>query len=183
MEQNPRIQGFKTKQQNTYVSNYDLVTLLHKKHKNDNSSAFYMDEINFNYQISSKSFYRNSKFIYVIRSPEQCLSQIINFFNYKPISAARYYSFRLRRICEMASYTKDAVLLTFDDLMNGRGIEFINNYLELKKPIEFNPSVLEEYDQKTIVDRLESTLRSEIYDNYERYLYFLRNQSLLQTRL
>ena len=83
----------------------------------------------------------------------------------------------------MASYTKDAVLLTFDDLMNGRGIEFINNYLELKKPIEFNPSVLEEYDQKTIVDRLESTLRSEIYDNYERYLYFLRNQSLLQTRL
>ena len=62
------------------------------------------------------------------------------------------------------------------DCYNGVRLHGSLNY---KTPNKF----IEEYNQKTIVDRLESTLRSEIYDNYERYLYFLRNQSLLQTRL
>ena len=180
MEQNPRIQGYKS--DNVYESNYNLVSLFHKKHKMNNSSSYYMDEILFNYQISSKSFYKNSKFIYLVRNPEQCVSQIVYYMKYKPQNAVRYYAYRMRRLCEMARETKDAVFLTFDELYEGKGTDLINDYLDLRFPIDFNPLTLDVYRKKVTVDLLGSTLRSQICDSYERYLYFLRNQSLRQLR-
>jgi len=137
-----------------------------------------MDEINFNYQISTKNVYSSCKFIYVLRSPEQCIPQIISSFGYRPLCAVRYYTFRLRRICEMARNTPGAVLLTFDDLLNDRGADLINDYLELVKPIDFNPNNFAVYKNTVSDDLLGSVLRSQAYDKYERYLYFLKNQSL-----
>lgn len=180
MEQNARIQGYKSKNDNIYESNANLVSLFSKNHKMNNSSSIYMDEILFNHQICSKSLYRSAKFIYLIRNPEQCVSQIVAYGKYKPEFAARYYTFRLRRLCEMASKTPGAVFLTFDQLSNGFGTDLINNYLELKFPIEFSPNSVQIYNKKVNTDLLGSVLRSQIYDSYERYLYFLKNQSLRQ---
>jgi hypothetical protein len=180
MEQNARIEGYKSKNDNVYESNANLVSLFSKKHKMNNSSSIYMDEILFNHQICSKSLYKSAKFIYLIRDPEKCVSQIVAYHKYKPEFAAKYYTFRLRRLCEMASKTPGAVFLTYDQLCNGFGVDLISNYLELKFPIEFNPNSVQIYSNKFSTDLLGSVLRSQIYDSYERYLYFLKNQSLLR---
>ena len=80
----------------------------------------------------------------------------------------------------MASKTPGSVFLTYDQLCNGFGVDLISNYLELKFPIEFNPNSVQIYSNKFSTDLLGSVLRSQIYDSYERYLYFLKNQSLLR---
>lgn len=182
MIKHSRIDGFRKDFPNTYDSNGSILRLFTNKHKANNNSSIYLDEIFYNFQISSKSLYNTSKFIYLIRSPEQSISQIIAYNKYTPENACRYYTFRLRRICEMASQTKDAVFLTFDELYEGKGVELINDYLELSKSIEFNPDSLNVYRKNLNAVLLESTLRSQICDSYERYLYFLRNQSLRQIR-
>jgi hypothetical protein len=178
MQQNPRIQGYKSKNLNNYESSMNIINLMSCRHKANNNSAIFMDEINFNYQISTKNVYSSCKFIYVLRSPEQCIPQIISNFGYRPLNAVRYYTFRLRRICEMARNTPGAVLLTFDDLLNDRGADLINDYLELVKPIDFNPNNFAVYKNTVSDDLLGSVLRSQACDKYERYLYFLKNQSL-----
>lgn len=183
MQRNTRIQGYKGKNLNYYESSMNIVNLMACKHKANNNSAIFMDEINFNHQISTKSVYSSCKFVYVVRSPEQCVPQIISNFKYSALNAVRYYTFRLRRICEMARNTPGAVLLTFDDLINDRGVDLINDYLELVKPIDFNPNSLASYKNSASADLLGSAIRSQVCERYERYLYFLRNQSLRQPRL
>lgn len=182
MQKNPRIQGYKNKNLNFYESSMNLVNLMSMRHKANNNSSIFLDEINFNHQISTKNVYSFCKFIYILRDPDQCLAQMVSSLRYSALGAARYYTFRLRRICEMSRNTPGAILLTFDDLLDGRGIDLINDYLELVRPIDFNPQKLSYYKNSASVDLLGSALRGQTWDQYERYLYFLKNQSLRRPR-
>jgi hypothetical protein len=93
-----------------------------------------VDKLVFNHQLVSTSFYNICNFIYMIREPKSALANIIQ----KGYSD-EYYAFRLRRMCEMAVKTPNAVLLTYDQLIDdekrGKKFKQIENMLNLKTPL------------------------------------------------
>jgi hypothetical protein len=182
---NPRIQGFMNNKYNDYGSFLSIYTMTLQEHKCTTRAAIYMDELLFNPQLSVKTAYEFCKFIYVVRPPEQTLNLMISNnlianSKSKPSYAVRYYTYRLRRICEMAKRTPGAVLLTFEDLKLGRGMDLLTDYLQLRQPVEFYPHYLQTLERNFSTELLDTNLRSEVNDTYERYLYFLKNLSHLQ---
>ena len=178
MDQHPRIQGFKRREGNLYGSLLSVINLANQDHKVKNKSAIYLDELLHNFQIYSKDLYKCCKFIYVIRRPEPTLNYMIAVDKKTPEFSILYYKYRIRRICEMAKRTPGAVFLTYDDLILNRGLNLIEEYLDLYQPIQFDPKLLENISLGSGTELLGSTLRSEIENIYEKYLYFLKNQSL-----
>src|SRR5262245_31898661 len=73
-------------------------------HTLDNTAAVWVDELQHNYQFSSKPLYSFCRFIYMVREAEPTLNSLVEA-GYKPESAMRYYCYRLRRMCEMARRT------------------------------------------------------------------------------
>lgn len=170
LDNNPRIQGFRTGK--SYVNFHSLESLTDQPHKLDNTAAIYMDELNFNYNLASKSLYSSCKFIYFIREARGSLEDLILNYKYYPAAAMRYYCYRLRRICEMSKNTPDAILLTWDNLHKKEGMELIEEYLNLRERLIVP-------DMSSIITK---TVPLEIVEKsqnaYERYLYFLKKQKL-----
>lgn len=140
-------------------------------HKCRDSSAVYGDHLLFNSSLSCKNLYEICRFIYVIRPPRAALNEIstIKDSGLKGAFAAKYYSFRLRRICEMARNTPGALLLTWDDMASGKAFVSIEEYLGLKAGLKteyhhFSAGLKDDFDEGLI---------SECEDAYERYYYYL----------
>lgn len=178
MNNHSRIQGYSGL--NRYLSCLQLLNLCEFNHKVKNRSAIYMDQIIYNHQISSEEIYKYCKFIYIIRRPEVPINFMISNDKIKSNFALLYYKFRMRRLCEMAKRTPGSILLTYDDLSEGKGLDLISEYLELPQPIEFSPLSLSSLNRSFGTDLLGKGHRLEVEDSYERYLYFLRNLSLRQ---
>ena len=125
-----------------------------KKHDNRFIDvAHTVDKLVLNHQLASKSFYDICKFIYMIREPKLALPHIIEH-GYSPDMAAEYYAFRLRRMCEMSLKTPNAVILSYDQLLNEKRIEKfkqIDTMLNLRSPLTpyFTPR---KSDQKSLLE-------------------------------
>ena len=180
MDNNSRIQGFTTGRPNEYPSFLSIYGLTLQDHKCDSRAAVYMDELLYNHQMCLKEALPLCRFIYVVRSPETTLNMLVSNNKMKPSFAVRYYTYRLRRICEMAKRTPGAILYTFEDLKVGRGLDLLTDYLQLRHPVEWHSEYLQTYDRSFSTELLGTTLRSAASDTYERYLYFLRSLSHLQ---
>lgn len=137
-------------------------------HKLDNSASFYGDLILFNKNFSCKAFYKFAKFIYFIHSPYQTLNRICLLNKLSENEAFKYYSFRLRRIYEMATYTKDAIITSHDDLINNKNYELIENYLNLKNKFSYN------FSEEQIENKISPSLMKKANDCYERYLFLFK---------
>lgn len=178
LNNHPRIQGFQFGKQNPYTSPLGLLNLSNKPHKMNNRSAIYMDELLKNQELSTKAAYKNCKFIYVVREPGPVLDFMVSNDRIKPIFAARYYSFRLRRLCEMAKRTPGAVLVTWEDLLTTRFLPMIEDYLELKQSINYDPQCLSSLQRTFSSDLVGASLRSDAESSHEKYLYFLKSQEI-----
>lgn len=178
LNQNPRIQGYKIASYNPYSNPVNLLTLTGQNHKLNNRSAIYMEELLYNHHLTTKVAYKECKFIYVIREPRSVLNFLINKNKMAPSFAVRHYRFRLRRIWEMAKKTPGAILLTWDDLAAGRGISMIDEYLNLKKPLAFNPLALNDLSKQFTSDLIDVNRRVECEDSFQKYLYSLKNLNL-----
>ena len=172
----PRIQGYKFATIAPYSNPLNLINLSTQKHKLNNRSSIHMDELLYNHQLSIRCAYKECKFIYVVKEPTQVLNCLISIDKMNPLFAARYYTYRLRRLCEMAKRTSNAVLLTGDDLLSNRGMNLIEEYLGLKQNIEFKSNLL---IQKSFSNNLiPLNLRSSTENAYQKYLFFLKNQNI-----
>lgn len=176
MNLHPRIQLYET---STYHSSMDLIALTKQSHKINNRSAIYLNELLFNYELCTKSAYTNCKFIYLIRSPEIVLGNLIEKQEMKLSCAVRYYTYRLRRLCEMAKRTPGAVLLTWDDLNSNRGINLIDEYLELKQPLIYDSVFLEQFKEENSV-KIKLEIKNSAEETYQKYLYWLKTNTLLK---
>ena len=58
-----KTQGFNYSEKNYYQSPLNFLSLTHENHKLHDSSALYMDVLNFNQQLSTKTAYEYCKFI------------------------------------------------------------------------------------------------------------------------
>ena len=173
MNLHPRIQLYET---STYYSSIDLITLTQQHHKMNNRSALYMNELLYNYEFCTKSAYTNCKFVYLIRSPEIVLGNLVEKEGMKLSCAVRYYTYRLRRLCEMAKRTPGAVLLTWEDLNANRGINLIDEYLELKTPIIYDSIFLEDFKEENNI-RISLEDKNEVSETYQKYLYWLKTNT------
>lgn len=174
LNSNPRchIQSSQTK----YSSPEDLEWLFASPHKCRDSSAVYGDHLLFNTSLSCKSLYESCIFIYLIRPARASLNEISTMKEHglEGQFAARHYSFRLRRICEMARKTEGALLLTWDDLASGRAFPSVEEHLGLRTQLKaghrhFNAGVGDDFDERLV---------SECQDAYERYYYYLARLKL-----
>lgn len=165
LNRNPRCEIHTTRVQ--YSSPESLNWMFARGHKMRNSSAVYGDHLLFNMSLSCRKLYEFCKFIYVIRPARHSLAEIMSE-EYGEEEAARYYTFRLRRISEMARRTPGAILATWDDLARGEITKKIESYLGLNVPLEpMNLSSTNADVRESLVERCQ--------DSYERYHYFLKN--------
>lgn len=166
---NPRCQIQSS--QARYSSPEDLEWLFATPHKCRDSSAIYGDHILFNPSFSCRNLYESCRFIYVIRPPRYSLNEICMDpdSGLKGRFAARYYAFRLRRMCEMARKTPGSLLLTWDDLSSGKAFPAIEDYLGLKSQLKV------EHHHFPLISRddFDERLLAECEDAYERYYYYL----------
>lgn len=147
----------------------DLDWLFANPHKCRNSSAIYGDHLLFNTSLSCRNLYDRCRFIYVVRPARASLNEIARSRKYLPKFAARYYSFRLRRMCETARRTTDSLFLTWDDLASGRAFSAVEEYLGLKKQLKAG----HQHFQACPGGDFDERLVNECEDAYERYYYYL----------
>jgi hypothetical protein len=171
LNDNPRLVVHNTNGEYSHPT--DLSWLFKLGHKQDNAAAIYGDHLLHNAGFSCKALYDYCQFIYMIRSARSSLNEIVSLSNYQPENAAKYYTFRLRRICEMAKSTPGAVLLTWEDLANRQGLPLIEEYLGLKLPLRLMEDLRTEKK-----DEVPHEIVEEAQESYERYLYYLRQLDL-----
>lgn len=167
LNQNPRI-DIKTIQF-VYKNPLILEHLTGLGHKLDNAAAIYGDHLLYNAYFSNEVFYQFAKFIYVIRHPKLVIGKIISHHEkYNILTATRYFQLRLRRIYEMAYHTPGAVLLNFDLFQEGKGLDLIEEYMNLKTPLKLS----EEYqsEPESEID-IPSDILKELDEYYEKYIY------------
>lgn len=173
LNRNPRCEFHNSGLQ--YDGHPALEWLFRQGHKCRDNSAIYGDVLLYNMQFSCKILYKECKFIYLIRPARASLNFILSSgLHYTELSAASYYRFRLRRICEMAKRTPDAMLITWDDLAKGRSFPTIEEHLGLKKQLF---TTYEEFSAEN-KDHFDERLVNECQDAYERYYYYLDKLNL-----
>ena len=179
LNNNPRCSIFNSK--NKY-EHPDSLHWLYKNHKLKNySGAVYGDHLLFNHSFCCKPLYDYCKFIYVIKSPRNSLSEIYNNLKYySKTSVVNYYRFRLRRICEMAKNTKGAMLITYDDLISGKSFGIIEKYLGLIQPLE-HCRLEGEINHIQNDQQFSEKIINEVEDCYEKYYYYLNNLELTKS--
>jgi hypothetical protein len=173
LDHNPRVQGFRSSR--PYYDMPTIMALTKHPHKLNTQAAIFVDELLYNYWLQTKDAYRYCKFIYVVRPPEGVLGELVAQKLYKPQQACDYYCYRLRRMCEMAKRTPGAVLLTYEDIVTGRGLPLIEEYLGLKQRIDLMP-VRSAPTRPISYDLLQRAERA-----HSHYLSYLFSQNLVWT--
>ncbi|MHA2043212.1 MAG: hypothetical protein ACW99G_00375 [Candidatus Thorarchaeota archaeon] len=154
---------------------YDHPTVLNHLyalgHKWETTASVYGDHLLNNTSFSCKELYPLCKFIYFVRHPDEALGEIVaNKPKYTWETAARYYCFRLRRICEMATKTPGAIFLTRENIKEG--LEPISEYLNLKDPL-----VLKEYPEEKS-EYIPSDILESCEQSYEKHLFYVKHLDL-----
>lgn len=127
LARHPRIDGFRTGQ--TY-DHYDrIVELTTNRHKNENASAIWLDEVLHNHQFTCKPILEHVKPIFVLREPRGSLADILDSRpEYDAERAANYYCYRLRGLCEYAHRAKAPFIIIYDEM----SITGLDAYLGVK---------------------------------------------------
>jgi hypothetical protein len=141
-------------------------------HKLRNSAAIYLDEIKYNHAFCCPTLYKMCKFIYLIREARPSLNAILHT-GYNPQSGFFYYTYRLRRLYEMAKKTPGAVFLTWENVASGKGLELIEEHLNLKDPLK-----IEDFEGVDTPDVIDLKLVERAQARYEKYFYLFKNMNL-----
>ena len=163
LDKTSRIQLFDIKK--IYSNLLDLDYLTNSIHKRGDVSAIYLEELLFNHRLTDRKIVKYFKFIYLIREPHGTLNEILDKYKgYTPLSALRYYQFRLRGMFEYAKRSK-GFFLTYNDLEKKEKFSELVAYLNLKDIPSF------EKTSTDTPDLIPNTILKEAEDVYERYLY------------
>lgn len=132
----------------------------------------FIHRINYNHTIGNKSVLGAGRFIYLIREPLEALNYLVKEKRYTEHVALRYYTFRLRRICETALLT-DGIFFTWDDLIKGNAKLLIMDMLKLKE-LSFP------YKDKPSENTVHESIIEQAQASYNKHLRYLRQLPLKQ---
>jgi hypothetical protein len=104
------------------------------EHKFSNFVGLYINEVFYNYQICHKGIYQSCEFVYLVREPK-CLEILIDKDNATYI--VDYYVFRLRRIYEMIKCMRSGIFLTWQNLINQKGVRILEDKLGISEKLVF----------------------------------------------
>ena len=139
-------------------------------------STYSLDCLLHNHMFSARDSYKDCKFIYLIDEPRYVLPKLYEINQHPNVNNMKsYYLYRLRRICEMAKRTENAVFLTRRDLSNPMSYEIIENYLNLKEKLE----IVRKNDDYLNTESIPQSVLDETELAYEKYLYYLKLQKLI----
>lgn len=159
----------------TYHHPEDLEALTSLSHKTNDISAVWLDDVLYNFQFSGKCLYNMCRFIYVIRPPKPTLGVLVK----QPadnLYMTRYYTYRLRRMYEMAKKT-GGLLLTWDDLITGKSFDLLREYLCVREELRIDPAFFPENKANPV---MAANFVQEAQVAYERYFYRFNNMPLLR---
>lgn len=123
------------------------------------SNGLFVNEVLFNYQICHKRICDFCNLIYFVREPNCLRTSKVETME----SLLSHYIFRLRRMYEMVK-DKGGIILTWNDLCNGRGIDLLNKQFNIT--VQFNP---EEPAYNLLP--LHKSLIVRAQNAYERFIY------------
>jgi len=171
LNENPRVHIQNTKL--AYNHPDVLRNLFSLGHKLDDSSAVFGDHILFNTDFSSNVFYDYAKFIYVVRDGRSTLESILSDerLNYDLDKAVLYYSFRLRRMYEMATRTPKSIFLNYRQMYEEDNLKAIENYLDLKEPLKGREVEFADF-------KLSRNQTDRCQEVFEKYLFKFKNLNL-----
>lgn len=173
--ENPRIFPISNFCWNNYSNLHDIISVP-VKHGFYNKATYFLDCVIYNHLFSAYDSFNTCNFIYFIDEPKFALPRIINEKKTSNItSCQRYYLYRLRRICEMAKRTKNAIFLTSKDIYKPETYKIIENYLNLSEKLEI-PILKPDH---LSIDCLPQNIIDYTESAYEKYLYFAKQQNLI----
>jgi hypothetical protein len=136
------------------------------------------DHLMHNFSLSHTGFLNFCKFVYFIRDGRHTMYDMINhkYFEGNPERCLLYYCYRLRRLCEMARNTPGAVLLTWNDIKEKKGMDLLKKYLGLMRVpiIDTEPNY-----PKT--SNINYGIIQKADECYERHYYYLKKCDLKLT--
>lgn len=136
-------------------------------------ASTFVHRINYNHTIANKAIYGAGKFIYMIRDPSEVMNYLVKERRYREEVALRYYTYRLRRICETARNT-DGLFFTWDDLLNNKARPMLMDMLKLKE-LSFP------YKEQSKVEKVvHESIMDKAWSSYNRHLRYLRQLPLKQ---
>lgn len=169
LESYPRI---KMNQTNT---DYDHPSVVYDFFNPPTSGTIYGEQLLFNFSLSHKKFLEFSKFIYFIRSGRHTINELVKNKNFSISNCLLYYSYRMRRICEMARMTPGAILLTWDNLKDGKGMDLIKDYVGMKYKADISK---EKFKYSNSSSNIDYRILQKADECYERHYYYLRQLNL-----
>jgi hypothetical protein len=129
----------------------------------------FLHKADYNQTVSSPALYEAAGFLYVVREPAAALAHLMGR-GYGEHGAVRYYTYRLRRLCEMARRTPAGLVVTFEAVATRRADEAIKRFVGVKElPSTYRPAV-----PPVLSEAVTARPRAA----YERYLTYLRQLPL-----
>lgn len=171
---NPRIIQIPNICRNFYKNLLDIINAS-AEFKFHNQATNFIDCNLFNHMFSAYDAFNICSFIFLINEPKQSLQEITKYKKESSLlSCQRYYLYRLRRICEIAKRTPQAVFLTNKDLYKPETYNLLENHLNLRENLEI-PTPKADY---LSIDSLPQDVLDATESAYEKYFYFLKQQNL-----
>ena len=172
---NPRIIPISNQSQNSYYTLFDILNAP-IEYSFFNKATYFIDSILYNHLFSAYDAFKFCKFIYLIEQPRYALPRIIQEKSKSNLlNCQRHYLYRIRRMCEMAKRTPNAIFLQGNDLYKPETYNIIENYLNLNEKLEI-PSLKPDY---LSIDCVPQNLLDLSESAYEKYLYFVKQQNLI----
>lgn len=179
LQKNSQIDMFRLPVGKQIFNPLDLLGLTQPKHKTNHKTSIYLYETLYNYEISYTNIFDVCKFIYLVRRPEKTIPWLLNVKDMAVESAVSYYMFRLRRICEMCKKNPQAVFLTEDNLLEGKGLETIAKYLGLKESLSIKD--MSWPTEKLNFKKIDYKMIQNLEARYEKYLFWVKKSTLVHT--
>lgn len=126
----------------------------------------FVDRLIANHELSHDFYYENVLFVFLVREPEESIKYMMET-GYTEAAALRYYSYRLRRLCEMARKARHKIVVAWDELADKSAFPAIKEFLGLK---ELTSIYRPEKSKETVAGATVSSARR----CYERHLRYLR---------
>ena len=156
-------------------TDYDHPSVVYDFFNPPTNEIIYGEHLMFNFSFYHKKFYEFSKFIYFIRSGRHTINEIAKNKIFDINNCLLYYSQRMRRIYEMARMTPGAVLLTWDNLRDGKGMDLVSKYLNIKYVLPMK----DEFSSSPVT-KIDYNILQKADECYEKYYYSLRQLDLIR---
>lgn len=131
----------------------------------------FVHKLNYNHTLACPAFLWAVDVMLMVRGPEGTLDHLVGRRRYSEMAALRYYTYRLRRLCEIARRVPAAVVVTWDGLLSRRAFDGIKQFVGVR---ELTSTYRDEPPERVVSDWAVDKARRA----YDRYLAYLRRLGL-----